>query len=268
MKSHLLKLGSNAVPVLFAALLVVAASSANGAVTLLGNPYTPTGADFSIHAIQGLDLSTGNGSGGSPQVNLGVEFDDGLGVSYTDQNNHLRNFGLGLYSAQNQTLTTGLRIQYTSLINPSSLTVRLEDFDLSATDTFFKPNKVEPGMLILGANNTILGNALPTDIWSALSVVHRPNGQFQDVWELNFAQVLANLHLQQNTPINGFILYADRTAGEQANSDPYFLVSVGNGIPVIPEPATYFAGIMAFVIAFTFHFQQARKKKAIATVKR
>lgn len=264
-KSYPLLPRSNALPALLAALLFVAASSANAVVTLLGNPYTPSGANFSIYAVQGLDLSTGNGSGGNPQVNRGVEFDDGLGVSYSQPNGNLTHFGLGLYSdAQHQVQTTGLRVQYNTLVDPFSLTLRLEDFDLGANDTFFKSDKVEPGILLLGANNTILANALPTDIWSALSVV--PGGKggkgFSDVWDLSFTQLFANLNLQ-NTPISGFVLYADQTRGERPNSDPYFLVSAGNGIPAIPEPPTYFAGIAAFVFALVFHVQQARKRKRL-----
>ncbi|MGH8099909.1 MAG: hypothetical protein ACREIW_01330 [Chthoniobacterales bacterium] len=263
-KSYPLLSRSSAFAPLLAALFFVAVSSANAVVTLLGNPYTPSGANFSIYAIQGLDLSTGHGSG-SPQVNRGLEFDDGLGVSYSQPNGNLTHFGLGLYSdAQHQTQTTGLRVQYNTLVDPFSLTLRLEDFDLGANDTFFKPDKVEPGILLLGANNTILANALPTDIWSALSVV--PGGKggkgFSDVWDLSFTQLFANLNLQ-NMPISGFVLYADRTRGERTPSDPYFLVSAGNGIPAIPEPPTYFAGIAAFVFALVFHVQQARKRKRL-----
>lgn len=261
MKSRLLKFSSIAFPALVAGLLVIAGSGANASVTLLGNPYTPPGADYSIYAIQGLNLNTGTGSGGSPQVNLGFEFDDGLGVSYTDSSNHLHNFGVGLYNG-NQPLTTALHIQYNSLVSPDGITVRLEDFDINANATFFNPGKVEPGVLILGANNTILANALPTDVWAALSNV--PGGQHGDVWDLSLGALAANLNLQG--PISGFILYADRTAGERANSDPYFLISAGNGIPVIPEPATYFAGIAAMLFAAVFHFSQARKRKNAATL--
>jgi hypothetical protein len=248
----------NAFSVLLAALLVAAAPTVHAVVTLLGNPYTPTGANFSIYAVQGLDLSTGNGSGG-------VEFDDGLGVSYSQPNGNLTNFGLGLYSdPQHQIQTTGLRVQYNTLVDPFSLTLRLEDFDLGANDPFFRSDKVEPGILLLGANNTILANALPTDIWSALTVV--PGGKggkgFSDVWDLSFTQLFANLNLQ-NTPIRGFILYADQTRGERPNSDPYFMVSAGNGMPAIPEPPTYFAGIAAFVFALLFHVQQTRKRKRL-----
>ena len=53
-------------PALLAAVLAVVASSAN-AVTELGNPYTPPGADFSIYAEQNVNLSTGNGQGGTPK---------------------------------------------------------------------------------------------------------------------------------------------------------------------------------------------------------
>lgn len=265
MKSRLLMQRSIIFPGLISALMTFGAYSANAAVTLLGNPYTPSGANFSISAIQGINLSTGDGSGGNPQVNLGVEFADGIGVSYTQDNGQLKHFGLGLYSpSHNQTESTGLRIQYSSLVDPNTLTIRLEDFDLKENSTFFNPGKVEPGILILGPNNTILANALPTDIWSAMSSVPGSNGRFQDVWDVSFAQLLVNLNLQVNA-ISGFILYADQTAGEHANSDPYFLVSVGNGMPAIPEPTTYFAGIAGLAFALIHHLQQrSRKRKTSA----
>ena len=251
MKSYLLTV--------VAVLLVAAASSANASVTLLGNPYTPQGANYSIYAVQNIDLTNGTGNG-NPQVNLGFEFDDGIGVSYSQANGSLRNFGLGLYNSGGLQ-STALRIQYQSLVDPSQISVRLEDFDISANATFFKPGKVEPGVLLLGNNGNIITNALPTDIWTALSNV--PGGQHGDVWDLSFARLFRNLNLQ-NQAISGFILYADRTAGEQANSDPYFLVSLGNGIPLIPEPSTYVAGFAALAFAL-LHVRNARKRRAIAT---
>ena len=56
------------------------------------------------------------------------------------------------------------------------------------------------------------------------------------MWDINFAGLLSTLNLA-DTPINGFVLFADQTGGEQPSSDPYLLVSVGSGI-VVPEPTT------------------------------
>jgi hypothetical protein len=249
-------------PALVAVLVAVAAPSANAVVTLLGNPFRPTGADFQIYASQAVDLSTGNGqSGVNPQANLGVEFPDGIGISYDTGGKSLTNFGLGLYSdTQHNTQTTGLSLQYDQLVQASSLTVRLEDFDISSTSTFFNPQKVEPGVLFLGPTGSVIRNALPTDIFSALTFVN--SGGKADVWDLSFAQLLGNLHMQ-DTAISGFVLYADRTNGEVPNSDPYFLVSAGNGIPAIPESGTYLPGIAAIIFVLTFHIHRLCERKKV-----
>lgn len=252
---------------LLSAVAFLAIGSAANAVVLLGNPFTPIGANYSIFALQGIDAANPQGTSGfSPQVNKDFEFPDAIGVSYDRGGGQLTDFGLGLYfNAQNQVQSTGMRFQFNTLVTASSLTVRLEDFDIKAGDTFFNPNKVEPGILLLGDNNTIYGSATPTDIFSALVNVPASGGKggkkgkASDVWDVNFAQLLANLHLA-DAPIRGFILYADAANGERPNSDPYLLVSAGNGI-VVPEPATYLAGFAAFAFALLFHARQVRKKK-------
>jgi hypothetical protein len=45
-------------------------------------------------------------------------------------------------------------------------------------------------------------------------------------------------------------------------SDPYLLVAMGNGIPQVPEPANYLAGIAAIVILGMSHFTVLRRKTA------
>jgi hypothetical protein len=243
-------------PVMVAALLAVAIPSARAATILLGNPFRPTGADFLIYGLQGVDLSTGHGQGGvHPQVNIGFEFPDGIGVSYDTGGKSLTNFGIGLYSdTQHNTQTTGLSLLYDQLVHANSLIVRLEDFDLMSTSPFFNPMKVEPGVLLLGPTGNVIADALPTDIFSALTPVQGGKKGSADTWDLSFATLLNNLHMQ-DTAISGFVLYADRTDTEHVPSDPYFLVSANNGTP-IPEPATYFMCIAAFFFALIFQIHR------------
>jgi hypothetical protein len=91
--------------------------------------------------------------------------------------------------------------------------------------------------------------------------VNTTTGTNTDVWDLNFGKVLTSMHLTDG-PITGFLLYADALHGEQNNSDPYLLVAVGSGIPQVPEPATYLAGIAALVILGMSHFTVLRRKAA------
>jgi hypothetical protein len=228
---------------------VAGASSTANAVVLLGSSFTPTGANFQISSVQGIDASNPLGkSGFNSQVNRDFEFPGAIGVSYDTGGGKLTDFGLGLYAGPGGvTQSTGLRIDYTGLVTASSVVVTLEDFDIHAgKDTFFNPNKVEPTLVILGENNTILGQANPHQLFSALSPTG--NSKSNDVWNLNFSQVLTNLGLADG-PIKGFILGADMAAGERPNSDPYLLVAIGNGIPAIPEGDTYAVGLFGIGVA-------------------
>ena len=246
---------------LVAAALAGAGSTAN-AVVLLGNPYTPTGADYQITALQGIDASHPMGqSGFNPQVNHDFEFDGSTGVSYDTGGGTLKDFGLGLYNgANNAVQSTGLRIDYNSLVTASSVVVTIEDFDIKAGhDTFFNSGKVEPTLLLLGANNSIFAQANPTDIFSALSPVS--GGGKADVWDLNFQQLLSNLNIADGA-ISGFILGADMAHGEKPNSDPYLLVSVGSGIPVIPEASTYAGGLFGIGIALASLIRSLKRRTA------
>ena len=82
-----------------------------------------------------------------------------------------------------------------------------------------------------------------------------------DIWDLDFSKLFANLNLA-NTTISGFLLYADMLNGEKANSDPYLLVSVGNGIVVVPEASNYLAGAVAIAIG-AFHVIRRRKPATV-----
>ena len=243
--------------------VALAFASQNAHATFLrGQPFTPTGANFSMSAAQGIDAShpTGN-TAFHPQVNGDFEFKDSIGVSYDDGTGHLKDFGIGLYqdSAHN-TQSTGLMINYNQLVLASSVTITIEDFDINTGDTFFKTGKVEPSITLFGPGGSVFASLTPTDIFKSM-VPNTSAGAHTDVWDLNFGKVLAAMHLADG-PISGFLLYADALNGEQNNSDPYLLVAVGNGIPQVPEPANYLAGIAALVMLGMSHMTVLRRKRA------
>lgn len=252
--------------VLFSAAVVALAASNAHATFLRGQPYQPTpSSPFTISAVQGINPSHPTGATGfHPQVNGDFEFQNSIGVSYEDTPGHLKDFGIGLYqdSAHN-TFSTGLQINYNQLVLASSVTITIEDFDIQAGhDTFFNVNKVEPGIILFGPGGSVFASLTPSQIFPYMTP-NTSTGAHADVWDLNFGSVLSGLHLADG-PISGFLLYADMNAGERANSDPYLLVAVGPGIPQVPEPSTYFAGIAAIVMLGLSHFTVLRRKRAIA----
>ena len=257
-------------PLYVIGLLALAASNTASAVVLLGQPYNPGGdANFTISAVQGIDASNPLGNTGfEPQVNKDFEFDGAIGVSYDTGGSKLTDFGLGLYAGPGGvTQSTGLRIDYTSLVTASSISVTVEDFDIKAgKDKFFNPQKVEPTLLLLGANNTIFAKADPTALFSALTPVTAAPGQAKDdTWRIDFSKVLQNLNLADGE-ISGFILGADMAAGEKPNSDPYLLISVGNGIPAVPEADTYMVGLFGIGVAFA-SARKLKKSRAAASLR-
>lgn len=234
------------------------------ATFLRGQPFTPTGANFTMTAVQGINAANPLGdSSKHPQVNGDFEFQNSIGVSYDQGNGQRKDFGLGLYqdSAKN-ILSTGMMISYNELVKASSVTITIEDFDINTGDTFFKTGKVEPSITLFGPGGSVFANLTPTDIFKNMTPNSSP-GNKTDVWDLNFGKVLASMNLADG-PISGFLLYADAKGGEQSNSDPYLLVAVGNGIPQVPEPANYLAGLAAILILGMSHFTVLRRKRATA----
>ena len=241
--------------------LAIATQNAR-ATFLRGQPFTPTGANFSMSAVQGINPANPTGTSGfHPQVNGDFEFKDSIGVSYDQGNGQLKDFGLGLYQdSSKNTFSTGLNITYNSLVQASSITITVEDFDIGSKDTAFNPKKVEPGIAIFGPNGNIFANLTPTQIFPYLKPNTTAGQDKGDVWDLNFGDVLSGLKIADG-PVSGFLLYADMLNGEQANSDPYLLVAIGNGIPV-PEPATYVAiGAVLFMLGAS-HVTVLRRKPA------
>jgi hypothetical protein len=234
------------------------------ATFLRGQPFTPTGANFSMSAVQGINPSQPQGASGlHPQVNGDFEFKDSIGVSYDDGTGKLKDFGLGLYQDSNNALqSTGLRINYNQLVKASSITITIEDFDIQAgKDTFFNPNKVEPSIILFGPGGSVFASLNPSQIFPYMTLNTTTGTKNTDVWDLNFGNVLNGLHIADG-PISGFLLYADQLNGEKANSDPYLLVAVGNGIPQVPEPANYVAGIAAIVMLGAYQLTILRRKGA------
>jgi hypothetical protein len=234
----------------FMALLLFTGPSLQ-AVDRVGNPLILPGANFSIFALQ--DINSNPLGIPAFSVNRNFEFPDSIGVTYS-LGGKLTDFGIGLYEgAGKATQSTGLEILFNTPVLASTATARVEDFDIEAgKDTFFKDKKVSPSLALLGPGNTILGTALPADIFPNLV----PVAGLKDVWDINFAGLLNTLHLA-DLPINGFVLFADQTAGEHPSSDPYLLISVGNGI--VPEPSTYVLVCVGAILAFFVRMRLKRK---------
>lgn len=203
-----------------------------GGATLLGNPYAPAGAGYTIFSLQGIDMSHMFGENNDlSQVNQDFEFDGGIGVSYTDPQGHLTDFGIGLYQGPgNQTKSTGLRIALDQPTDAAHITITLADFDIQAgKDKFFNLKKVTPAILLLGPGGAVYASALPSDIFSLLTPNNTAlsSGKKKskvDVWDLNFGALLQSLNLA-DTNITGYVLYANAKGGEKVKSDPYFFVS-------------------------------------------
>lgn len=263
------------VPALVLGMIAIGNSTARATV-LLGNPYTPTGATYTVSAVQGINST--NGSGGTKagaQVNRDFEFQGTLGVSYTDPNGGggkkggaggLTDFGIGIYSSGGLTLSTGLEVQLNSPSAASSVTVTLADFDIHAGDAFFNPRKVESSVLVYGADHTsVLFSASPADVFKALVNTSGPNGS-EDYWNLNFGTLLSNAGQSSSTPIGGFLLYADSNNGEKVPSDPYFITSINGGVPItpVPEPSTYVGGITLVALLIGTHAKAVLKRKKLA----
>lgn len=259
-------ISSRAVRAVFATAMgftVLLSASSLQAVTRQGNPFTPPGADFQIFAEQGVDSSHPLGlTGVSPQVNTDFEFTPSIGVSYDKGGGQLKDFGLGLFQdSSHNTLSTGLHILYNQPVDAYSVSLTVEDFDIKPGE-YFKPNKVSPAMFILGANNAVIANLTPAQIYPYL-MAHTSDPK-DDIWDINFSQLLGGNNIA-NGSISGFVLYANQTNGERASSDPYLLLSVGNGNPPeIPEAGNFVAGLVAILFAVIFQLRKRANRKVTA----
>ena len=248
-------------PALVAGVLALVTANASATVQL-GNPYTPTGAAYTITAKQNINST--NGSGGTSNgavVNQDFEFKGTLGVSYTAagaKNGALTDFGIGLYSSGGSAFSTGLEITLHQSMSASSAFVTLADFDIKSNAAFFNPNKVEASVLVFSGGTTFSFN--PTQVFAALTNTTGPNGN-EDYWNLNFGTLLSNAGQSSSTVINGFLLYADSVNGEKNPSDPYFITSL-SGLTPVPEPSTYIGGLALVVLLVSAHAKAVLKRKS------
>ncbi len=247
----------------FAAAALVLAVTSVRATTQLGQPYDPPGQNYTITAQQAINASGGNGTSlANTQVNIGFEFSDGIGVTY-DQNNQGKSFGIGLYQdAAHATQSSGLKITFDSLTAANTVVIKLADFDIKASDvqsghvTGFNPAKVEPGIILYGANGAQVANFDPATIFKSMTPSSGAAGS-EDYWNVSFAALLANAGVS-NQGITGFLLYADQNHGENSNSDPYFLVNAA-GTTLVPEMSSLFPLVgLAVAVAATHALRRRR----------
>lgn len=218
---------------LCASAVALAFSASVSAQTRQGNPYVPTGANYTITGVQGISDANPMGTTNGAQVNTDFEFKPSIGVTYSQSNGSLKDFGIGLYQAAGTTAaSTGLRIDYNGPSDANTAEVTVMDFDIKSLQDGFKAKKVAPAMVILGTGGAVLATATPTDILHNMVAVP---GE-KDTWTVNIGRVLASKGVQATT-VNGVLLHADAKNGESTKSDPYLLKSASNPTQV-PEPAT------------------------------
>jgi hypothetical protein len=225
------------------------------AQTRVGGTYTPSGANYSITAVQGIDASHQYGqSQYSPQVDLNYEMNPSIGVAYDQGDGKLKDFGIGLYTDKSKDVaSTGLFIKYDSMVDANTADLVLEDFDLKSGATSFQKNKVEPSLFVFGAGGSLLASANPDDVFGAMTPL---SGYKEDTWDLNLGKLLANDHIAAGA-VSGVLLYADAKDGEKGDSDPYLLRAVPNA-QAVPEPAS----MSALGLACAGFLARRRKKAA------
>jgi len=217
----------------------------------VGAYYRPAGDDFTITALQGIDAS--NLSGNSALVNLDFEMNPSIGVTY-DQGGKLKDFGIGLYQTghNGSVESTGLSVNYDTLVKASSANLTVEDFDISSLTSEFKPGKVEPLISVYGPGNHLIGTATSSEVLESMTAA---GGKNKDVWNINIGTLLSNMHAK-GTDVSRVVLFADAANGEKSNSDTFLLVAASKGQPV-PEPASLCA--LAFGAAVLVRRRRAKK---------
>ena len=216
-----------------AAVLIVLSASASAQTQRVGASYSPTGSDYTVTALQGIDSSNPNGQ--SAIVNLDFEMKPSIGVTYDQGGGKLKDFGIGLYSSGHNgpVESTGLAVTYDTLVTASSATLTVEDFDIHSLTSGFKPGKVEPLISVYGAGGALIGTATPQQVLASMTANGKPG---DDVWDINMATLLSNMH-SSATSISKVVLFADAANGEKTSSDPFLLRAISKGQPV-PEPAS------------------------------
>lgn len=207
---------------------------------LMGLTYRPADANYTLSGLQGVasldagvaprwDLSA------QPQIVKNAEFTGSIGVAYQAKHGSAPvNFGIGLFAPDTRsTWTTGLKVTYDQAMDASSIHVVLADFDLKSSAKDFNAKKVAASILLLDERGQLLADAGPKSVFSSMKSHTGPCSE--DCWDLSFQDLLDTLKLPQHTTIGGYILYADHSRGEVANSDPYFLLSSRGAVAAVPE---------------------------------
>jgi hypothetical protein len=164
-------------------------------------------------------------------------------------------------------------VQFGAAVSTSTTTITMEDFDIidggghsgpkgpaappgpvappgptapGGSSEGFLPNKVEPGLLILGSGNSVLANATPDEILAAMVQTSTSN---DGTYSLNVGTLLSDMHINDSS-MSGYVLFADDTNGETVPSDPFEMKSVSAPVGATPEPVSLAAlgfGVMAMV---------------------
>lgn len=226
---------------LAAVAVLASANMVHAAVIDLGSPFTPAGANYTITAVQGIDAANPLGNSGlSPTVNQNFEFPGVYGVNYQNNAGGVSQGGLSLYNngPGGGIQSTGLRVDYNTLVSASSVNITVEDFDIKNNTAWGSTSKARPNITLLGAGGVVIGTATPDQVLPNLVAA----GGGSDIWNVNLGGLLSTMGLA-NQSVSGYLLSAANYAGNvfqgPTTDDPYLLVNAGNGIPVIPETSSF-----------------------------
>lgn len=220
-----------------AALTVASLSLAGGGGQTVSSPYRPAGGNVSIYGLQ--DITASNPFGSAASVALNFEFNPSIGVAYTDTKGKVVDWGLGVYQKDKNSgfVSTGLSVNYDSLVRASTADLTLMDFDIKDKSGGFRAKKVTPLISLFGANDQLIGTATSDQILRTMTAAN--TGFKEDSWNLNLGSLLSNMG-KSDTAISKVLLFADANSQQGKKSDPYTLMSVGKAQPV-PEPASMLA---------------------------
>lgn len=226
-----------------------AITTARAAIINLGDTFTPTGADYTITAVQGITSSNPLGVTGTSQVNLNFEYAGVYGVTYqsTGTGGVTQN-GISLY---NNGLTSGiqsvgLKIQYNSLVTASSVNVTMADFDMKNASAWGPNQKARPEITLFGASGNVIGVADDSAILANITSFTTAN---DGTITVNLGGLLKTLG-QADQSISGYLLSASNFSGEifqgKITDDPFMLVNAGGGTPgtSVPETSTFLPLLM------------------------
>ena len=245
----------------FASVAAFAASagvnSVQAAVIDLGASLTPTGANYTIYAVQ--DINAGNPTG---VMNLGpglfinqnVEYAGALGVTYTVGSGAVsQQPGINLY---NNGLTagiqsTGLLYKFDTGIAASTAGVTLLDFDMKDATAYGASTKAQPQISLFTTGGTLIATIDPTTILQNSTFTKDNDGSLT----VNMGTLLNAASLPDQI-IGSYIISAANFPGASLQqfktaNDPFFVGPATGGIPTVPEPSSFLPllGVLGMVIA-------------------